>query len=86
MTWFSTPHRHIASKQVPFQVMSLEKAPVCLSIRDERDGERTGRWSSPAGRLYAARLKVLYPSLRVSLPEGKKEIVGNLPPLRRPEL
>ena len=23
---------------------------------------------------------VLYPSLRVSLPEGKEEIVGNLPP------
>src|SRR5260370_15075348 len=24
--------------------------------------------------------QVLYPSLRVSLPEGKEEIVGNLPP------
>jgi hypothetical protein len=28
----------------------------------------------------SVQISVLYPSLRVSLPEGKKEIVGNLPP------
>src|SRR5512135_1423517 len=37
--------------------MSSEKALLCLAIRDERDGERTGCWPSPAGRLCAARRK-----------------------------
>jgi hypothetical protein len=42
------------SKQALFQVMSSEKALLCLAIRDERDGERTECWSSPVGRLGAA--------------------------------
>jgi len=46
-----------SSKQALFQVMSSEKALLCLAIRDERDGERTSCWSSPAGRLGTARWK-----------------------------